>query len=99
MCFYTIYLLSESAEIGAIGLCWRSWPVPLCDLYFLCFSRSPGAGESGKSTIAKQMKIIHLNGFSAEEKALFITAIHTNVYQSMRAMIQYAEKYGFIRLD
>lgn len=51
-----------------------------------------GAGESGKSTIAKQMKIIHLNGFSAEEKALFITAIHTNVYQSMRAMVQAAQR-------
>jgi len=53
-----------------------------------------GAGESGKSTIAKQMKIIHLNGFSAEEKALFITAIHTNVYQSMRNMVQAAQRMG-----
>jgi len=29
-----------------------------------------GAGESGKSTIAKQMKIIHLSGFSEQEKNL-----------------------------
>jgi len=53
-----------------------------------------GAGESGKSTIAKQMKILHLNGFTSEEKALFITAIHTNVYQSMRNMIQAAQRFG-----
>jgi len=53
-----------------------------------------GAGESGKSTIAKQMKIIHLNRFTDEEKALFVTAIHTNVYQSTRAMIQAAQKFG-----
>lgn len=55
-----------------------------------------GAGESGKSTIAKQMKILHLNGFTSEEKALFITAIHTNVYQSMRNMIQAAQRYLYL---
>jgi len=55
-----------------------------------------GAGESGKSTIAKQMKILHLNGFTSEEKALFVTAIHTNVYQSMRNMIQAAQRYAFM---
>jgi len=53
-----------------------------------------GAGESGKSTIAKQMKLIYLNGFTAEEKALFVTAIHTNIYQSMRNMIQASERLG-----
>jgi len=53
-----------------------------------------GAGESGKSTIAKQMKLIYLDGFSVEERNLFITAIHTNVYQSMRNLIQAAERLG-----
>eukprot|EP01128_Nolandella_sp_AFSM9_P002354 TRINITY_DN1271_c0_g1_i1.p1 TRINITY_DN1271_c0_g1~~TRINITY_DN1271_c0_g1_i1.p1 ORF type:complete len:356 (+),score=107.12 TRINITY_DN1271_c0_g1_i1:105-1172(+) len=54
-----------------------------------------GAGESGKSTIAKQMKILHLAGFSSEEKNLFVSAIHTNIYQSMRSLTQAAERYGF----
>lgn len=34
-----------------------------------------GAGECGKSTILKQMKILHLNGFSSEEKKNYKTLI------------------------
>jgi guanine nucleotide-binding protein subunit alpha len=30
-----------------------------------------GSGESGKSTIVKQMKIIHQDGYSKEEKLNF----------------------------
>jgi len=41
-----------------------------------------GAGESGKSTIAKQMKIIHMNGFSQEECAEYLEAIHMNIWES-----------------
>ena len=34
---------------------------------FLCFFLILGAGESGKSTIVKQMKIIHESGFTSED--------------------------------
>jgi len=47
-----------------------------------------GAGESGKSTFAKQVKFIYANGFTNEERRIFINAIHANVYASMRALIQ-----------
>jgi len=50
-----------------------------------------GAGESGKSTIAKQMKIIHLNGFSNEEKKTYKTIIFNNIVSSMRALIEATE--------
>jgi GTPase SAR1 family protein len=43
-----------------------------------------GAGESGKSTIAKQMKIIHMNGFSKTECAEYLNAIHTNIWESLQ---------------
>ncbi|KAK3863079.1 hypothetical protein Pcinc_031109 [Petrolisthes cinctipes] len=38
-----------------------------------------GAGESGKSTIVKQMRILHVDGFSEEEKREKIHAIRCNI--------------------
>ncbi|KAK7869562.1 hypothetical protein R5R35_003356 [Gryllus longicercus] len=38
-----------------------------------------GAGESGKSTIVKQMRILHVNGFSEEEKKQKIEDIKKNI--------------------
>ncbi|KAK5581590.1 hypothetical protein ACTA71_008904 [Dictyostelium dimigraforme] len=51
-----------------------------------------GAGESGKSTIAKQMKIIHLNGFNDEEKSSYKTIIYNNTVGSMRVLVNAAEE-------
>jgi len=38
-----------------------------------------GAGESGKSTIVKQMRILHVNGFNAEEKKQKLEDIKRNI--------------------
>uniref|UniRef100_A0A023F635 Guanine nucleotide-binding protein G(s) subunit alpha n=5 Tax=Reduviidae TaxID=27479 RepID=A0A023F635_TRIIF len=38
-----------------------------------------GAGESGKSTIVKQMKILHVNGFTEREKLMKIEDIKKNI--------------------
>jgi len=46
-----------------------------------------GTGESGKSTLAKQMKIIHLNGFTDEEKTATKVIIYHNVVTAMKALI------------
>jgi hypothetical protein len=47
-----------------------------------------GAGESGKSTIVKQMKILHLNGFSNEERLEFRTIIIGNTIDSLKEILQ-----------
>jgi len=47
-----------------------------------------GAGESGKSTVAKQMKIIHLSGFSEEERNSYKSIIFNNTISSMRVLCQ-----------
>ena len=49
-----------------------------------------GAGESGKSTIAKQMKILHKDGFSEERKNLK-PVVYTNTFQSMLAIVKAME--------
>lgn len=47
-----------------------------------------GAGESGKSTIVKQMKIIHESGYSPEECLQYKQVVYSNTIQSMIAIIR-----------
>ncbi|KAL8964006.1 MAG: hypothetical protein Q9183_004779, partial [Haloplaca sp. 2 TL-2023] len=42
-----------------------------------------GAGESGKSTILKQMKLIHEGSYSLAERESFKEIIYSNTVQSM----------------
>ncbi|GBB91367.1 hypothetical protein RclHR1_01860021 [Rhizophagus clarus] len=50
-----------------------------------------GAGESGKSTILKQMKLIHDGGYSPEERESFKEIIFSNTVQSMRVILEAME--------
>jgi guanine nucleotide-binding protein G(i) subunit alpha len=47
-----------------------------------------GAGESGKSTIVKQMKIIHETGYSDEERKAYKPVVYSNTIQSMLAIMR-----------
>ncbi|KAI8378389.1 putative guanine nucleotide-binding protein alpha-3 subunit [Blakeslea trispora] len=47
-----------------------------------------GSGESGKSTILKQMKIINLNGYSQEELFTWRTTVYRNVVESAQTIVQ-----------
>ncbi|TFK45405.1 guanine nucleotide binding protein, alpha subunit [Heliocybe sulcata] len=53
-----------------------------------------GSGESGKSTIVKQMKIIHQNGFSKDELATFRPIIYKNLLDSAQAIVLAMRKLG-----
>jgi len=51
-----------------------------------------GAGESGKSTIFKQMKIINKDGYSEKERKEFIGIVMSNTVSSMATLMDAFEK-------
>ncbi|KAF5364744.1 hypothetical protein D9758_009302 [Tetrapyrgos nigripes] len=53
-----------------------------------------GSGESGKSTIVKQMRIIHKDGFPEEERKTYRPTIYRNVLDSAHAIIVAMRKIG-----
>ncbi|KAB8256885.1 guanine nucleotide binding protein, alpha subunit [Aspergillus pseudonomiae] len=46
-----------------------------------------GSGESGKSTIVKQMKIIHQNGYTVEELALYRLTVCKNLLDCAKSLV------------
>jgi len=54
-----------------------------------------GTGESGKSTFAKQLKILHMSGFTKEELMHYKSVLHSNVLVGMATLIDMAPKLGF----
>lgn len=50
-----------------------------------------GTGESGKTTIIKQMKILHINGFTDEERKEKIPEILHNIHDSIYELVQQME--------
>ncbi|GAA6072026.1 guanine nucleotide binding protein (G protein), alpha inhibiting activity polypeptide a [Tachysurus ichikawai] len=51
-----------------------------------------GAGESGKSTIVKQMKIIHQSGYSEEECHQLRAVVYSNTTQSLMIIVRAMER-------
>eukprot|EP00041_Stephanoeca_diplocostata_P012961 m.220484 g.220484 ORF g.220484 m.220484 type:complete len:381 (+) comp19167_c0_seq1:444-1586(+) len=53
-----------------------------------------GSGESGKSTVLKQMKIIHGDGFSLAERKDFVGIIHANIITAMKVLYHGLARFG-----
>eukprot|EP00063_Salmo_salar_P028043 XP_014002878.1 PREDICTED: guanine nucleotide-binding protein G(i) subunit alpha-1-like isoform X2 [Salmo salar] len=60
------------------------------------WGNAAGAGESGKSTIVKQMKIIHEAGYSEEECKQYRVVVYSNTIQSIIAIIR---AMGRLKID
>jgi len=54
-----------------------------------------GTGESGKSTIAKQMKIIHGEGYSVEELITFSSGAHIDTIMAIKNLVNWAKKNNY----
>lgn len=55
--------------------------------FVVCRLMFEGAGESGKSTLLKQMKLIHEGGYTVEERKFYRPVIFSNTVQSMAAVL------------
>uniref|UniRef100_A0A1I8GDW6 Adenylate cyclase-stimulating G alpha protein n=2 Tax=Macrostomum lignano TaxID=282301 RepID=A0A1I8GDW6_9PLAT len=53
-----------------------------------------GTGESGKSTVCKQMQIIHINGFSYEERREKLAYMRRNIRDSIACIVAAMDKLG-----
>lgn len=58
------------------------------------FLASLGSGESGKSTIVKQMKIIHLKGYSEEELYNYRPTVFKNLVECAKAVITAMQQFN-----
>ncbi len=56
------------------------WFLSLADIWL----QHAGAGESGKSTVLKQMKLIYAQGFSKNEKLEWKPVVFANIVHSFR---------------
>eukprot|EP01111_Echinosteliopsis_oligospora_P003013 TRINITY_DN1484_c0_g1_i1.p1 TRINITY_DN1484_c0_g1~~TRINITY_DN1484_c0_g1_i1.p1 ORF type:complete len:348 (-),score=76.88 TRINITY_DN1484_c0_g1_i1:87-1130(-) len=54
-----------------------------------------GTGESGKSTFAKQLKILHMQGFTKEELVHYKNVLQSNVLVGIATLVERAWEYGY----
>ncbi|VDK28741.1 unnamed protein product [Gongylonema pulchrum] len=55
-----------------------------------------GGSECGKTTIFKQMRILHLDGFTTEDKNRYRQSILRNVIDSVAQMLKACETYRIV---
>jgi len=55
-----------------------------------------GAGESGKSTLFKQMITIYGKGFPEQERMTYVPIIYNNIITSMKTLCKQSQTYGHV---
>ena len=65
-----------------------------------------GTGESGKSTFIKQMRIIHGQGYTEDDRRGYTKLVYQNIFQAIQALcwamknlnIKYEKHMNIVRL-
>ena len=65
-----------------------------------------GTGQSGKSTFIKQMRIIHGQGYTEDDRREYTTLVYQNIFQAIQALcwavkslnIKYEKHMNIVRL-
>jgi len=53
-----------------------------------------GPGQSGKSTLFKQMNILYIGGFADSDREFFTASVHNNVVKSIKALCQASDRFS-----
>lgn len=88
---------AREVKLLLLGTCFLSFPKHArCKQFhkYISIYEFPGAGESGKSTIVKQMKIIHETGYSREECEEYKPVVYSNTIQSLMTIIKAMDQLG-----
>lgn len=82
--------LAREVKLLLLGMPLCSSKLQNSQCFWLC---NTGAGESGKSTILKQMKLIHASGFSKSERDYYRGIIFSNLLTSLKVILEAMEGY------
>lgn len=61
----------------------------------MSLTTNAGSGESGKSTIVKQMKIIHQSGYTRDELYTWRATVFRNVLESAQALVGAVDHFDY----
>lgn len=85
---YSLFVVLPQSRRGPSSL-------PLFFLFFPCSSLCPapipslGAGDSGKSTLFKQMTLLYGSGFSADDRKAYAPVIYNNIIEAMQTIVEF----------
>ena len=72
-------------------VCYNSFFLLEFSVIYSFFKIFLGTGESGKSTFIKQMRIIHGQGYSDEDKRGYIPLVYQNILSAMHSLTRAME--------